>query len=224
MDDGRYIIMPAGMRDDARLQLSHMRVALVLGSYSKRRGWTDLSQKDIGEIAGISRQTVNEAVSELVDWGWVSRRKKSGKNQYIYRFIMDQDDYCQLETTVPENCRPEPTKQCRPKPTGNVASDPTFIKEDSSTYKDQLSSARDGACDESATPSRALKARPALRITRSDVSWSDWLESVDEQTAARMEAAGEFEATARWPSVEGARIVRLAGTSITNRIIGENGA
>ena len=220
MEDGRYIIMPAGMRDDGRLQLSHMRVALVLGSYSKRRGWTDLSQQDIGEIAGVSRQTVNQAVTDLVDWGWVKRIKKQKKNQYIYRFIMDQDDYCQVETTVPKDCKPQATVHCQVDATSTVASDPTINKENSSSYRDQVSSAGARASDASA--SRAPRARAALTVSRNDVQWRAWLDAVDIDTAERIERAGEFTATARWPT-EGERIISIANArvDITARMTGE---
>lgn len=70
---------------------------------------------------------------------------------------------------------------------------------------------------------RAEKAAPRITITRSDVSWEDWVSSVDLETAERMQQAGEFEATARWPS-NGARVLSVAGKNFTNRILGENGA
>jgi predicted transcriptional regulator len=221
MDDVRYIILPGDIRKEPRLQLSHLRVAMVLGAYSKRHGWTDLSQNDIGEMADISRETVNRCVADLVEWGWVDRRKKKGKNQYVYRFIMDREDNCDLQLT----CDPQLTKHCEPPVTGTVISEVTDSKESLQLDSKSTSGAGARASDASASRApRAVKSQPALTITHLDASWDDWLKSVDEETALRMEAAGEFEATARWPSVEGARIVRLAGKNITNRIIGENGA
>lgn len=158
MDDVRYIILPGDMRKDDRLTMGHLRIAMVLGAYSKRHGWTDLTQNDVGEMAGLSRQTVCTLVGELVEWGWVARRKKTGKNQYVYRFIMDRED-CQLEATVPQ-------KHCQPEPTGTVASDPTFNKEASSTISQSTLSA--GA------PATQSAARPAL-VKRGDNNWRRWI-------------------------------------------------
>lgn len=128
MDDVRYIILPGDLRKDDRLTLAHFKVAMVLGAYSKRHGWTDLTQSDVGEMAGLSRETVCRCVGDLVDWRWVARKKKSKKNQYVYRFIMDRDEDCEQQITFSE-------KQCEPQITGNVISSFTFTKEDSSSLK-----------------------------------------------------------------------------------------
>lgn len=85
-------------------------------------------------------------------------------------------------------------------------------------------SADERARDASAArPPRAEKRATRLTITHLDPSWNDWLKSVDDATALRMEAAGEFEATARWPS-NGGRVLSVAGNNITNRITGEKEA
>jgi hypothetical protein len=191
MDDVRYIILPGDLRKEERLTLGHIKIAMVLGAYSKRHGWTDLTQNDVGEMAGLTRQTVCSLVGELVEWGWVTRRKKPGKNQYVYRFIMDRED-CQLEATVPQ-------KDCQPQPTGNVGSDPTFIKEASSTLSQ--SPLRAGAL---ATQSAA---RPALEVKAGDLSWSEWLEAIELHMGAdaRRAAAqlGKLTVPSRWPKAGG---------------------
>lgn len=192
MDDVRYIVLPGDLRKEERLTLGHLKIAMVLGAYSKRHGWTDLTQNDVGEMAGLSRQTVCTLVGELVEWGWVARRKKTGKNQYIYRFIMDRED-CQLEATLPP-------KHCQPQPTTTVASDPTFTKEDSSTLSQSTYSAGAPATQSAARP--ALKK--AIRILSSDASWTKWIEHIEQlgahEAAAAARAAGEVVACSRWPT------------------------
>jgi hypothetical protein len=82
-------------------------------------------------------------------------------------------------------------------------------------------SADERARDASAArPPRAEKRTTSIIVTRSDASWSNWLDAVDVEMAERMERAGEFEATSRWPK-DGARVLRVAGINITNRMIGE---
>jgi DNA-binding MarR family transcriptional regulator len=203
VDDVRYIILPGDIRNDARLTLGHLKVAMVLGAYSKRQGWTDLTQSDVGEMAGLSRQTVCTLVGELVEWGWVARRKKDRKNQYVYRFIMDREEYCQLQPTVGGYCQPQPTEHCQPQLTGTVGSDPTFIKEDSSTYKDQLTSREGARATETA-------ARPRLKVPRlvtaSDDEWPRWLNwlSNDGKHRAReqFEVEGEMVVFQPYPSAD----------------------
>lgn len=202
MDDPRYIILPGELRNDARLKLSHLRVAMVLGAYSKRKGWTDLSQDDIGEIAGMARETVSRCVADLVEWGWVARRKKDGQNRYIYRFIMDRDEDCDAQLTVPDKRDPAVTVQCDPQITTNVTHAITINKEDSSTYKDQLTS-RAGACEADATPARSAGgARPALLIRNGDASWDDWLAVLPPAIAAQARERGALIAPTRWPKTD----------------------
>jgi hypothetical protein len=217
MDDVRYIILPGDLRKDDRLTMGHLRIAMVLGAYSKRNGWTDLTQQDVGEMAGLTRQTVCTLVGELVEWGWVARRKKQGKNQYVYRFIMDRED-CQLEPTVPE-------KDCQPQPTGTVGSDPTFITEDSSTLRQSSS------VPLPLTPERVQsevgqddkfdlegKGRMAgiLRIKPGEGAWTRWVEHIErklgERHAEAAVAMGELEVTTRWPTDASPmpRIARIA--------------
>lgn len=83
-------------------------------------------------------------------------------------------------------------------------------------------SERASDADASRTP-RAEKLAPSITVRRSDPSWEDWVASVDLETAERMQRAGEFTATKRWPGSD-ARITSLAGRDISKRIIGENGA
>lgn len=188
MDDVRYIILPGELRKDERLTLSHFKVAMVLGAYSKRHGWTDLTQNDVGEMAGLSRETVCRCVGDLVDWKWVARRKKSKRNQYVYRFIMDRDEDCELEVTLPE-------KHCEPAVTGTVISAPTFNKEVTSTLSQSTFSA--GA------PATRGAARPSLEVKAGDISWGAWLDAIGENLGAdaRRGAAqlGRISVTARWP-------------------------
>lgn len=218
MDDVRYIILPGDLRKDERLSLSHFKVAMVLGAYSKRHGWTDLTQSDVGEMAGLSRETVCRCVGDLVDWGWVARRKKSKKNQYVYRFIMDRDDQCEPEVTVPE-------KDCEPAVTGTVISDLTFNKEDSSTLRqsssvplpltpDQAKSAV-GQDDKFDLEGKGIRGA-ILRIRPGEGAWTRWIEHIErklgEKSAEAAVAMGQLEVTTRWPTDDSPmpRIARAA--------------
>ncbi len=165
MDDVRYIILPGDLRKDERLSLSHFKVAMVLGAYSKRNGWTDLTQSDVGEMAGLSRETVCRCVGDLVDWGWVARRKKNKKNQYVYRFIMDREDQCDQAVTEPE-------KQCDAPVTGNVISDLTSNVEETSTISKSTSGASAPATQDAA---RSPPEGEARLVLPHDETWRLWL-------------------------------------------------
>lgn len=205
MDDARYIILPGDIRNDTRLTLAHLRVAMVLGAYSKRQGWTDLTQSEVGEMAGLARQTVNECVAELVEWGWVARRKKDKKNQYIYRFIMDRDEYCQPQTTVPQDCQPQVTVHCQPQPTSTVASDPTIHKEASSSYSSQVIARGDALATQSAARP-AAEVRRAIAVRAGDPPWREWMEAIQaragDETRQAAERLGEILVHDRWPKPE----------------------
>lgn len=205
-DDARYIILPGDLRKDARLTLGHIKVAMVLGAYSKRHGWTDLTQNDVGEMANLSRQTVCELVGELVEWGWVARRKKDKKNQYVYRFIMDREDYCQPQPTVP-------SEYCQPQPTGTVGSDPTFNKERTSTLSQSTLTAplppQQAEAPSSGQSSKVdLKGsgivRPRIYITAEFPSWPHWLDRIERdrgpEARRAVELLGRLEVAARWPT------------------------
>ncbi len=86
----------------------------------------------------------------------------------------------------------------------------------------QIDSPRAGARASDASASRAPRARAALVVSRADVQWQAWLDAVDLDTAERIERAGEFTATARWPT-EGERIISIANArvDITARMTGE---
>lgn len=101
-------------------------------------------------------------------------------------------------------------------------------------------SARAGACEAGATPSRA-EAPPAaahaaglssFTLTPRDAAqWGAWRAHVSEFERAAMDAAGQIEVSRRWPDAVGACILRLAKPaqisvateqqSITARMIGD---
>lgn len=195
MDDARYIILPGDMRKDSRLTLSHLKVAMVLGAYSKRQGWTDLTQSDVGEMADLARETVNGCIADLVEWGWVARRKKDKKNQYIYRFIMDRDEHCEPQVTVPK-------KDCEPQLTGTVSPALTIHKEASSSYSSQVIAHGSALATQSAARPVAQAMR-AIVVRSGDAPWGQWMETIAERAGdeARQaaEEAGEIMVHDRWP-------------------------
>lgn len=203
MDDVRYIILPGDLRNDARLTFAHLRVAMVLGAYSKRQGWTDLTQSEVGEMADLARQTVNECVADLVDWGWLARKKKDKKNQYVYRFIMDRDDYCQPQVTLPQDCQPQATVHCQPQVTGTVASDPTFNKEKSSSLSSQVTRPRGDALATQSAARPVAEVRRAIVVRAGEPPWREWMEAISTRAGQDVrdeaERRGEIVVHDRWP-------------------------
>lgn len=87
----RYSIVAGDFAEDARADVSHFRVYLMLGRHTDKQGWCRLKQITIGERIGITRETVNRKLRDLVEWGYVERRKKDAAGRaYWYRTIMDR--------------------------------------------------------------------------------------------------------------------------------------
>lgn len=132
----RYSIIPGDFVEEPRADINHFRVLHILGRYSKKSGWVKhMDQSWIGEIIGVSRQTVNKKIRDLVDWGYVDKvtQKQNHKSVCFYRVIMDrhgpQDDDTEDENVEPapaaEGCQPRstpPEKQggCHRRATGGV--------------------------------------------------------------------------------------------------------
>lgn len=87
----------------------------------------------------------------------------------------------------------------------------------------QIDSSGAGARASDASASRAPReVLPAaiVQIKRGDPSWTNWLDAVDVEVAERMEQAGAFDASSRWPKGKSDRVV-IAGNNFTNRMLGE---
>lgn len=108
----RYSIIPASFFDDDRPGKAHYRVMGTLGRHTNETGWCRLRQATIAGEAGIARETVNRALSDLIEWGYVEKHATSGQSN-AYRVIMDSREEppekgCDVDLT----CEPEITGGC----------------------------------------------------------------------------------------------------------------
>lgn len=86
----RYSIIPGRFAEDARADVAHFRVINCIGRHTGNDGWCRLKQVKIGDAIGLTRETVNRKLRDLVDWGYVERRAVGASGRSIfYRTIMD---------------------------------------------------------------------------------------------------------------------------------------
>lgn len=89
--DARYSFLPARVADDMRLTVIHMRLLAYLGRVNNNYGWTELSQKATAERWGYRRTSVNDAVKQLVDWGYIEKQPQAETKTAFcnYRILID---------------------------------------------------------------------------------------------------------------------------------------
>lgn len=96
MSKPRYSILPADCLDDPRFKDVHLRVLVKLGSHTDNRGWCEVNQRKLGEACGKSRETVNRAIKDLCEMGYLMKRdqttKANGRTISQYRVLMDRPD------------------------------------------------------------------------------------------------------------------------------------
>ncbi|UJW87907.1 helix-turn-helix domain-containing protein [Devosia sp. SL43] len=96
MSKPRYSILPADCLDDPRFKDVHLRVLVKLGSHTDNRGWCEVNQKKLGEAIGKTRETVNRAIRDLCEMGFLMKReqltKANGRTISQYRVLMDRPD------------------------------------------------------------------------------------------------------------------------------------
>lgn len=89
----RYSIIPADFVRDQRADIGHFRVINVIGCYTGKGGWCRLKQITIAEQVGLTRETVNRKLKDLVAWGYIEKRSNDTIGRAIsYRTIMDRGD------------------------------------------------------------------------------------------------------------------------------------
>lgn len=87
----RYSIIPGDFATDARADVAHFRVLNHLGSHTDGDGWCRLKQVTIGDACGMTRETVNRKLRDLVEWGYVERHAEDATGRAIwYRVLMDR--------------------------------------------------------------------------------------------------------------------------------------
>ena len=60
--------------DDGRLARVHLRLVLHVGRQNAGRGWLRLSQLELSEVWDVSRSRINQALRDLVRWGYLEMR------------------------------------------------------------------------------------------------------------------------------------------------------
>lgn len=87
----RYSTTPGRFAADKRAQGSHMRVLLLLGRHTDNEGWCVRSQVRMAGELGLSRETVNRAIADLVAWGYVQKTSQDTTRRSVcfYRVMLD---------------------------------------------------------------------------------------------------------------------------------------
>lgn len=68
----RFTITPANAATDQRITDSVHRTLTVIGIFGDKNGWCWPSQKTIAELRGVSRQTINTHIKELISLGYLN--------------------------------------------------------------------------------------------------------------------------------------------------------
>lgn len=170
MSKPRYSILPADCLDDPRFKDVHLRVLVKLGSHTDNRGWCEVNQKKLGEACGKSRETVNRAIRDLCEMGYLMKReqrtKANGRTISQYRVLMD---------------RPDPTPDVDP-----------LVK---STSQGVVTPEDHSPCDVASSQHNDLSSNdhPSLRSDCERVSFDEvWDEFPQRPGANRTEAKREF--------------------------------
>lgn len=87
----RMSVIPGEFAGDPRADLGHFRVLNAIGRHTDRHGWCRIKQARIGDICGLTRETVNRKIRDLVTWGYVEKCSQDSTGRSIwYRVILDR--------------------------------------------------------------------------------------------------------------------------------------
>ncbi len=207
MSGPRYSIIPQRFFKDARPHLSHTKVIGVLGTHSNETGWCRLKQRSISDSSALARETVNRAIADLIEWGYVEKRDVKGRSS-AYRLLMDSsasipDDLPELDIT----CDPQITPPCDVRDhkgcdlPGHKGCD---VRSHNKNDPSLTINTKRSASEASNLDLKAKGAKPALVVERSDSQFAAWMAELRNRglfdLAERHEAAGEITVTSRWPS------------------------
>lgn len=118
MAQSRFAIVPTAAIMDSSLTATQMRVLMVIATFSDRNNESWPRQSQIGEAAGIARETVNRAIKVLVEKGYVKsieRRRNDGSrtsNRYMVLLDGDIPDMVQSDATVTGDVTPKESQGC----------------------------------------------------------------------------------------------------------------
>jgi predicted transcriptional regulator len=104
MSGPRLSIIPAGAIFDRSLEPRDMHVLNLLGCYTDKQGWCRRSQVKMAKQLNCGRSSVQRSLDNLIKAGWVEKKRPPWSNaegppsnSYMYRVVLDRDDYVQDE-------------------------------------------------------------------------------------------------------------------------------
>ena len=214
----RLSIIPAAFAADARASIVHFRVLNLLGRHTDDHGWCVRSQIKMAKEIGFSRETVNRAIKDLVEWGYVEKTGQGTTRQSVcfYRVILDPKVQPMAAVDNEGECEAEITGGVIPEITGGVTLGITggVISTDhtiTTPVKRPLlneKSAPERASDGNARAPTAKKTKPTVfrpwhTITSHDSSFDAWIEHLQrlgrEELADAAVKAGWLSARSLWP-------------------------
>lgn len=95
MTGPRYSIIPADAVADHRLSHVSLRVLAVLGTHTDNNGWCYIRQRSIADRIGVSQRYAAQAVTDLLNKGYIRSRHRFGENgaqvASFYQVVMDRE-------------------------------------------------------------------------------------------------------------------------------------
>lgn len=93
LEDQRLTIAAGRLADDLRLKETHFRLMAHVGRQNGTRGWLRVSQSELAERWAVHRMTVNKAVGQLVEWGYLKKRTQqdAGESFCLYKVTLDDE-------------------------------------------------------------------------------------------------------------------------------------
>ena len=107
MAQSRITIIPTAAILDERLSPVQLKVLLAIGSFTSKDRAAFPKQKTIAEMLGLSRETINRALSALKQYGYVQSqhqfRQDGGQKENLYWVKLDPSEHppCDAGVTPP---------------------------------------------------------------------------------------------------------------------------
>lgn len=93
LDDARMTHAAGRLADDLRCRETHLRIMAHVGRQNAARGWLRVSQSELAERWSVHRMTVNKAINQLVEWGYLAKRdqQEAGESFCLYKIVLDDE-------------------------------------------------------------------------------------------------------------------------------------
>jgi hypothetical protein len=167
MSGPRYSIFPADCLSDRRVKDIHLRVLASIGTHTDNKGWCEVNQRKLGEACGKSRETINRAIRDLCDMGYLSKREQKtragGRTISQYRVLMDRPD--EAQDAVPHVT---PSSQPPVTPEDHNPCDVATSQLNDPFFNDHLSLRSDSARDRFARIKAVFPLRPRQNLHRAE--------------------------------------------------------